>query len=700
MPHGAGGQRPHRARTNLIAERPFRVGAYEVLMLRARNPRTAIIVSIVIAVMCACLVVAASAGTAAVRFVQSSLAGSPDSPAETSCSSGAEPVLKRAVGTPVSLGTLDTLTRTLVQESKPSDLACRLSGKCAIPETIAQAGGPPSAGAMHTFWVSNVETNESFQVEAQLEYVTPHMYFWVQQDADFERAELEALADAFESRIYSTNREFFGSEWSPGIDLDPHIYVLYAGGLGPSIAGYFSAADEQHPLAHEYSNAHEMFLFSADNTDLGSEFTYGVLAHEFQHMIHWYQDRNETSWINEGFSELAAFLNDYDPGGFDSLYAQNPDLQLNDWPNSPRCTSPHYGAGFLFLTYFLDRFGEDATKALVRDPANGFDSVDNVLRSINATDAISGRPIHADDLFMDWVVTNQVLDTAVADGRYFYYNYPGAPRAATTETIATCPLPDGAMLRTVHQYGVDYVTITCPGPVTVDFSGSTLTGLLPEDAYSGDHAFWSNKGDESNMTLTREFDFSEIGGPIELTYRTWYDLEVDYDYLYLEASEDGERWQILTTPSGTAEDPSGNSFGWAYNGVTAGWIEEAIDLSDYAGKKIFLRFEYVTDAAVNGEGLLLDDVSVPAVEYFADFEADDGGWTADGFARVQNTLPQTFRLALIHVGAQTTVEMIPLDADQSARIEFSLTEGERATLVIAGTTRFTREQGAYQIELR
>jgi hypothetical protein len=175
---------------------------------------------------------------------------------------------------------------------------------------------------------------------------------------------------------------------------------------------------------------------------------------------------------------------------------------------------------------------------------------------------------------------------------------------------------------------------------------------------------------------------------------------VDYDYLYLEASEDGERWQILTTPSGTAEDPSGNSFGWAYNGVTAGWIEEAIDLSDYAGKKIFLRFEYVTDAAVNGEGLLLDDVSVPAVEYFADFEADDGGWTADGFARVQNTLPQTFRLALIHVGAQTTVEMIPLDADQSARIEFSLTEGERATLVIAGTTRFTREQGAYQIELR
>ena len=62
-----------------------------------------------------------------------------------------------------------------------------------------------------------------------------------------------------------------------------------------------------HPQAHEYSNAHEMFLFNADNTDLGEEFTYGVLAHEFQHMIHWYQDRNETSYLNEGFCRSCGF---------------------------------------------------------------------------------------------------------------------------------------------------------------------------------------------------------------------------------------------------------------------------------------------------------------------------------------------------------------------------------------------------------
>jgi hypothetical protein len=33
------------------------------------------------------------------------------------------------------------------------------------------------------------------------------------------------------------------------------------------------------------------------------------------------------------------------------------------------------------------------------------------------------------------------------------------------------------------------------------------------------------------------------------------------------------------------------------------------------------------------------------VNYSTDFEADDGGWTAVGFVRVNNVLPQTFRLA-------------------------------------------------------
>lgn len=600
----------------------------------------------------------------------------------------------------VPLDTLSTLQNTIVPINDPRDLAERLSGVSNIPDT--SPSGPFEAGASKDFWVTNVDTNENFQITATLRYVTPSAYFWIENGVNYNERELRDLAEAFDTKIYPTNREFFGPEPNPGIDEDERIYVLYASGLGRSLAGYFSSADAVHPLAHKYSNAHEMFLFNSDTVRFDEQFTYGVLAHEFQHMIHWYQDRNETSWLNEGFSELSTLLNGYNAGGFDYAFIGDPDLQLNDWPNDSSSTTPHYGASFLFTAYFLDRFGDEATQALVRHPENGLDSVDAVLREINAVDPLTGELIQADEFFVDWVVANYLGDDRVSDGRYAYKLYSGAPQTSATETVSNCPSTlDG---RTVKQYGTDYIKISCKGDFTLRFEGATQTRLLPAsaDAYSGLYAFWSNKGDESNMTLTREFDFSDVSGPLEISYQTWYDLEEDYDYLYLVASTDnGETWQIVLTPSGTAEDPSGNSYGWGYNGTTNAWIQETVDLSQFAGQKVLLRFEYVTDAAVNGEGLLLDDISIPAIDYFSDFESDDGGWQAAGFARVQNLLPQTFRLALIYKGETIRIENIILPADQAVEIPLSIGgDVDEIILTVSGTTRFTREVGAYSVEIR
>jgi hypothetical protein len=220
-------------------------------------------------------------------------------------------------------------------------------------------------------------------------------------------------------------------------------------------------------------------------------------------------------------------------------------------------------------------------------------------------------------------------------------------------------------------------------------------------------SFWSNKGDESDMTLTREFDFTGVNEPIEMTYQTWYDLEADYDYAYVLASTDGQTWQILNTPSCTTEDPSGNSYGCGYNALSGGgssvqWIQESVDLSPYAGQKVQVRFEYVTDAAVNGEGLLVDDISVPAVDYFTDFESDNGGWEPAGFARVENILPQAFRLTLIvkRTNGETTVTPVSLDSENSTDFPLDLQSGDQAVLVVSGTTRFTREPAVYSLEVK
>ncbi|MCQ3937675.1 MAG: hypothetical protein DPW18_11600 [Chloroflexi bacterium] len=656
-----------------------------------------LVIGIIVLLGFACLVLAGLGGFAYFNIYGSLSSPSADPVFVTPFTVTREPEVTRPPVETIQNGTLETLENTIVPVNNPREIACRLNGICSVPEVMAADAAPRTAGERDEFWVHNLDTNKNNRVTAVLQYVTPHAYFWVQDGVEVDSSEVRALMEAFENDIYPTNREFFGGEWSPGIDGDEHIYILYARGLGSSIAGYFSSKDSYHPLVNEYSNAHEMFLFSADNTFLSSTFTYGVLAHEFQHMIHWHNDLNETSWLNEGSSELASFINGFDPGGADRAYIIDTDLQLNDWPNDQDSRPPHYGASFLFMAYFLDRFGEEATQLLVKDPANGLESVDDVLRQIQAVDPLTGQPITADAFFMDWALANFLLDKSVGDGRYVYNNYPGAQRAYVTETIYDCP--QEPLTRSVHQYGVDYIAIECEGDYTLRFTGSTVTSLLPVDPYSGQYAFWSNKGDESNTTLTREFDFTNVSAPIELSFRAWYDIETDWDYVYVEASEDGKAWEILPTPSGTGTDPSGNSYGWGYTGGTNGWIEEQVDLSQYAGKKVFIRFEYITDAAVNGEGFMVDDVAVEAAGYRSDFEADDGGWLAEGFVRIQNALPQTFGLALVHSG-DSSVTMIPLNEDQTAEIPISLKPGETAYLVVAGTTRFTREEAAYQIEIK
>jgi hypothetical protein len=601
-----------------------------------------------------------------------------------------------AFQSPAGEETLETLNDTNVPINDLRDLAHRLDGRDNIPLTLERTNGSLTPGTRSQFWVSNVDTNESDQITAILEYVTDHVYFWVGEGVDFDEEDLTRLVDIFEEEIYPTTRNFFGSEWSPGVDGDPHLYILYVQNLGLNLLGYFSSADEQHPLAHEYSNAHEMFLLNADNLDLGDELTYGVLAHEFQHMIHWNRDRNEATWVNEGFSELAVLLSGYEVGS-DYAFIVDPDIQLNDWPNDSGDTSPHYGAGFLFLTYVLDRLGGEATRALVAHPENGLNGIDAILEKFQIIDPLSNKLVTTADIFMDWVLASYLRDESVLDGRYFYHNYPDAPGAIDTETISDCPF--GPQNRDVSQFGVDYIRINCSGSHRLRFLGSTQARVVPADPHSGDYAFWSNKGDESDMSLTREFDFSEYSGPLTLSYWTWYDLEEDYDYAYLVVSEDGERWEILSAPSGTPEDPSGNSYGWGYNGRSGGWVEEEVSLSQYAGKKVQVRFEYITDAAVNGEGMLIDDISIPEVGYYSGFETDTAGWEARGWVRIQNILPQSYRLALIIFGDSTTIQQISVNPDVTAEIDLELDEQQSAVLVVTGTTRYTRQKAAYRIEI-
>jgi hypothetical protein len=439
-----------------------------------------------------------------------------------------------------------------------------------------------------------------------------------------------------------------------------------------------------------------MFCINMDGVSISGTFYNGVLAHEFQHMIHWYQDRNEETWLNEGFSELAAYLNGFDVGGFDWAFASEPDLQLNTWAEEPGAAGPDYGAAYLFTSYFLDRFGPEATQALVAHPENSFASVDAVLEEMNA------GLTHV-DVFGDWVVANLLDDPTIADGRYGYADIdPAIVHVGLEYRESDYPVSQSA---TVHQYGTDYIELHGDRPLVFRFAGSTQVGLVSTEANSGRYVWWSNRGDDSDMTLTRAFDLSTVD-TATLEFWAWYDIEVDWDYAYVEISTDGgQTWEILTTPSCTTTDPNGNSFGCAYTGKSGGgarseWVHQRVDLSPYVGQEVLVRFEYITDDAINQPGFALDDVAIPEIGYVSDFEADGGGWEPGGFMRHANVLPQRWLVQMVLFGPETTVQQMKLGQGQVGEWIIPLGgDTERAIITISGLAPVTTEVASYGYEI-
>ncbi len=592
---------------------------------------------------------------------------------------------------PDGLTTEQRLLQTELPERDMRLLAERLKKVGPVPQIVHST--PPSyeLGQGEVFWVGNVDTDENVQITAVLRYVTTHLYVWVEEGVRYNQDALERSADQFDAHIYPTNRAFFGSEWTPGVDSDPRLHILHSTSsrMGSSVAGYYSSSDQYSQLANPYSNEREMFYIALDNATPGSSFYEGVLAHEFQHMIHWANDRNEETWWNEGCSELAAYLNGYDPGGFDWLFIANPDVQLTTWPDGASA-AVNYGASYLFAAYFLGRFGEDTIKEVIAHPANGTFGFDAVLAEYS---------LDFESVFADWLIANYVDNlNVVTDAARFTYPDHNIGPAAKDKTHNSYPVERESW---VHQYGADYVELNGTDDLTISFSGDTVARLAPTDARSGRHAWWGNRGDDSDATLTRAFDLRGLD-TASFSAWMWYDIEEDWDYAYVAVSaDDGQTWDLLTGPSATTSNPNGNSLGPAYTGSSGGWLEEVFDLSAYAGQQILLRFEYVTDDAVNRSGWLIDDLSIPELGYSEDFEAGPGEWESAGFVYSDNQVAQRYLVQVILLGREVEVLKLELDAAQTGSLALRGlgSDFDSAVLVISALAPVTTETASYTYQI-
>jgi hypothetical protein len=178
-----------------------------------------------------------------------------------------------------------------------------------------------------------------------------------------------------------------------------------------------------------------------------------------------------------------------------------------------------------------------------------------------------------------------------------------------------------------------------------------------------------------------------------LNYQIWYELENFFDYAYLEVSTDnGEHWTVLKTEYGTDEDPNRMAYGVGYTGTSGEWLSESVDLSPYAGKMIQIRFEVLTDFTTNRDGLQLDNIEIPELNFFDGAEDEQAGWEAQGFIRSDNLVPARWLAWVVKPGPE--IEWIELQPDQSESYEIT-GFGDKfifALLVVSPTAPVTTQE--------
>jgi hypothetical protein len=508
---------------------------------------------------------------------------------------------------------------------------------------------PPDegVGTARDFWTYDFAAKKNVKTTATLRLVTDHAKWWVGNDATLDLGALRSTASEFETKIYPTDRRLYGEEWSPGIDGDPRINLIFAR-LPGAAAGYFSGADEEPAWVNEFSAEREIIYVNSLAARPGTSYLSSVIAHEFCHMIQFNTRRRSAVWFNEGHAQLCEQANGF-PIQHAQIFLRVPDTQLNDWSDL-EASQAHYGLSYLFLEFLRQQAGgDDLIRALM---AKGIDTP----ADIDAVLSQRGQP-PLEELFGDFVAANAFIGQS-AERRYSYplgiaARQPAGP--AEQDRVAV----GGTARTSVRQYAAHYLELP-RAAMRIRFDGATSVRIIATDPHSGKAFWWSDKGDGMDSTMTRAVDLRGVGGAV-LSFWTWFEIEADYDYAYVEVSTDGgAHWKPLATEASTNMDPNGQNLGNGMTGVSGRgtapqWTRLTADLSPYAGKELQLRFQYVTDGNLNLGGFAVDDIEISGGILKDDAEAD-GEWKTEGFVRSTNIVGQRYLVQVLRFGDRTTVE--------------------------------------------
>ncbi len=164
-----------------------------------------------------------------------------------------------------------------------------------------------------------------------------------------------------------------------------------------------------------------------------------------------------------------------------------------------------------------------------------------------------------------------------------------------------------------------------PGIIRVNLPDKEVKGIAPG---FGQKYYYSQKGDDLHTTLTTPvFDLTNATSAT-FDYKAWYEVEFDYDYVHVNVVD--EAGNVLKQDIDVIGDENTENGLETSKGL---WVDKSYDLSEFAGKKVKLTFDYVTDGGLAPNGFAMDNLTltVNGQVAFTDDAEGDAKVALDGF---------------------------------------------------------------------
>lgn len=209
-------------------------------------------------------------------------------------------------------------------------------------------------------------------------------------------------------------------------------------------------------------------------------------------------------------------------------------------------------------------------------------------------------------------------------------------------------------------------------------------GPTDEEAFAGvssltDSPFSTyTKSQMNEMTLTEPVSLRDAFHA-ELHFMGKWEIEEIIDYALVQISTDGVNFHNLC---GQYSEP-GSIFQLTgepvYHGIQQEWVAERIDLSDYLGEDVYIRFVMVSDGFFEMDGIYLDDI---AIRIYAEELTSVKPLPRDQFAIRQFPNPAT---AVVHLDVS-----LPETSFQSAEVQVYDALGHRMETILLSALQSQR----------